>query len=535
MLRASAAPVFRSLVLAFGLVLSGCSTEKDAFLNRSFHRTTARFNGWFNANEKLNEAVANMEMSYQDDFDQVLPIFIYGTEQQAKSMSKTMDVSIDKCAVVIDRHSMEIKDKERNIWIANAYFVIGKAHFYKRSYYEAMRTFDYVGRRYKGHDLQMVARIWQARAAIELEQYGKANTVLDEVRNERVLPKKFPHDELSAVQAHLEIRRGKVDDAIVNLERAVSLSKNRKERVRWTFILGQLYQNKGKDQQAIDQFARVTRMSPPYEIGFHAQIFQALAFDRGNSKAIRQKLNRMLRDEKHVDHFDMLHYALAELDLKEGQKEDAIARLRTSCRVSTTDTRQKAKSFLRLADIFFDDRAYKPAQLYYDSTASILSPEHARYKEVNTRAEVLGELVEQLNIIAREDSLQRLASMDPDQRERIIRRMIRERAEQEEASTSRELEARETIATPANRKPTSPPPAAPTRASGISITRRPWRGALPTSGKNGAPAPWKMIGGARTRADRQPPTWPSRRSKSWMRRNRKARMARSPGATRRPT
>jgi Tfp pilus assembly protein PilF len=42
----------------------------------------------------------------------------------------------------------------------------------------------------------------------------------------------------------------------------------------------------------------------------------------------------------------------------------------SSCRtkVSTTDTRQKAKSFLKLADLYFDDKKYPDAQQYYDST-----------------------------------------------------------------------------------------------------------------------------------------------------------------------
>ena len=61
-----------------------CSTEKDAFLNRTFHRLTARDNGWFNANEKLKEVVAGMEEAYLEDYDEVLPIFVYGTEEQAQ-------------------------------------------------------------------------------------------------------------------------------------------------------------------------------------------------------------------------------------------------------------------------------------------------------------------------------------------------------------------------------------------------------------------------------------------------------------------
>jgi tetratricopeptide (TPR) repeat protein len=443
---------FLLFVLAL-LVLAACSTQKDAFLNRTFHGLVSRDNGWFNANERLKEAVAAMEKAYADDFDQVLPVFIYGTEEQSKAMVPELEVCIEKCAVIIDRHSMEFGGKEKNAWVDDAYYVLGRCHFYKRSYIEAERTFDFIARRYKGQDRQFDAKLWQARTAIQLEQYAKAQSSLDELRNMKELPKQFRHDLLSAVQADLDIHRGKVDDAIINLERAVQIADSKKERIRWSFILAQLYQLKGQEDKAIAQYNKVTRMSPPYEIGFHAQIFQALALDRGNTKGIRQKLRRMLRDDKHVDHFDMIHYALAELDLKENNDSSAMVELRTSARVSTTDVRQKAKSFLKLADLYFDDKHYRDAQAYYDSTATLLYPEHVRYEEVTTRAEVLGELVEQLTIIAREDSLQAFAALDTEEQERRVRRLIREREREEEEREAAEALARETPVNPDAPKP----------------------------------------------------------------------------------
>ena len=63
--------------------------------------------------------------------------------------------------------------------------------------------------------------VWLARTAIQLDQFGKAQSALDQVTNEKKLPKKFDHGEFSAVQAELALKRGKVDDAIVHLEAAV--------------------------------------------------------------------------------------------------------------------------------------------------------------------------------------------------------------------------------------------------------------------------------------------------------------------------
>lgn len=452
-------PSARYLLPALAILLVvACSTNKDAFMNRTFHRLVARDNGWFNANERLKETVDAMQKAHVDDYDQVLPIYINGTEDEARSMMPELEVCIEKCATVIDRHSMDIGGAEKNTWIDDAWFVIGKSHFYKRTYLDALRTFEYIGRRFKGQDRQMEAKLWLARTAIELEQYAKAQSTLDEIKGQKELPKGFQHDQLSAVQADLDLHRGKVDEAITSLEHAVSITKVKKDRIRWTFILAQLYQLKGQQDKAIAGYDKVTRMGPPYEMGFHARIFQALALSQGNTKAIRQRLARMLRDEKNKDHFDMIHYALAELDLRENHRDDAIAQLMLSTRTSTVDTRQKAKSFLKLADLYFDDKAYPQAQQYYDSTGTVLAEEHARYLEVMTRADVLGDLVVQLNIIAREDSLQAFAKLDPEERERRVRQLIRERERQEEEKEQAAADARELLAAnpAATDKPATP-------------------------------------------------------------------------------
>ncbi|MBK7944580.1 MAG: tetratricopeptide repeat protein [Flavobacteriales bacterium] len=320
------------LLFSLAVAMAGCSQEKDTFLSRTYHRLTARDNGWFNANEKLKEKVQDIEDAHKDDFDAVLPVFVYGTEQQSKAAVPDLEKCIDKCSLVIERHSMDIQGKEKNTWIDDAWFVIAKSQFYKRNYSEAERGFTYITRRFKGANRELESQMWLARTAIELDQYGKARSALEHVNSVKKLPKRFDLGEFAAVEAHLEIKRGRIDDAIMHLERAVDLASRKRERVRWAFILAQLYELKGQEEKAIQQYAKVVKMNPPYEIAFHAQIFQALAFNKGNSKALRKRLLSMLRDDKHIDHFDMIHYALADLDLKERKEPDAIDHLVTSAR-----------------------------------------------------------------------------------------------------------------------------------------------------------------------------------------------------------
>ncbi len=70
------------------------------------------------------------------------------------------------------------------------------------------------------------------------------------------------------MQAELDLKRGKVDDAIIALGDMPSrMHGTKRERVRWAFILAQLYQLKGKEEKAIKQFAAVVQDEPALRNG----------------------------------------------------------------------------------------------------------------------------------------------------------------------------------------------------------------------------------------------------------------------------
>jgi tetratricopeptide (TPR) repeat protein len=442
-----------------GLVLfAACSVKRDAWTNRTYHGLVSRDNGWFNANEKLKEVMLGIEQAFVYDFDTLLPVFVLGTKEQISAAQPELEKCVDKCAVVIDRHSMDFEGKQRNNWIDDSYFVLGKARFHQGKHLDAERVFGYLGKRMKGHDRQLEGKLWRALNAVQMEQYAKAQSTLDELRQED-LPRGFPLDLLEAVQASVYLHRDKVDDAVTALNAAVDHAERKWDKVRWAFLIAQLHQQQGRNKEAVDQYARVERMGPPYELAFHSQIFQALAFDAGSSKALRSKLQRMLRDDKHKDHYDMILYALADIELKEGHLEEGVAQLKKSALANTKDTRQKAKSWLRIADVYFQERRYAEAQVYYDSTTTLLSKDHMRWQEVANKAEVLAELVEHLSVVQKEDSLQHVATLDERERENLARQAIRQREQQEEEAAAREAAAREVAAN-------APPAPATTQAAG---------------------------------------------------------------------
>ncbi len=110
---------------------------------------------------------------------------------------------------------------------------------------------------------------------------------------------------------------------------------------------------------------------------------------------------------------------------------------------SVNNDRQKGKSFLRLAEIYFDERNYTVASEFYDSTITFLPTNYPDYEVIKATKESLAELVYYLEISNREDSLQTLALMDEAERNKILKAIIKEKKDAEAERLRKLQEERE--------------------------------------------------------------------------------------------
>jgi TolA-binding protein len=428
----------------FLLLLTACTTERDGLVYRTFHNTTARYNGYFYANESMKEADGIIEDAHVEDYDEILPIFIVGSEESAQSVYPQMELVIEKATKVIERHTMNPpsresksrKKPEMNKWIDNNWLLMGEAYYYKGNSYKAEELFRYVTRKFKDEATQAEAFAWMARVYIEREEWLKASNSIIKAAN---MKDEVP-DEVRAfvymVHADYFIRQGDYKEAAEKLEKAISYTKKKKDRARPTFILAQLKQDLKKSQESINLYEQVLKLHPEYEMEFYARINQALAYSRrgGDPNEIRATLLKMLKDEKNLEYKDQIYYALADLEFDERNQAKGIEYLKESIASSAGNQKQKSKAFLRLADIYFNERTYEYAQLYYDSTFQNINEDHKRYVEIKNLAESLTDLVNNLNIIYFEDSVQALATLSPnalEQRLKTIQKQEQRRIDEE--------------------------------------------------------------------------------------------------------
>ena len=401
------------LAFVFLLVLLySCSTQKDRFINRSYHKTAAHYNGYFNAVESLKEGLEKLEKNHQEDYNSLLPTSILGDGKQAQKIFPQLNRVIDKAAMVVEFHSMEIKGDEKNKWIDDSYFLMGKALFYKQEFGKAIEMLGFVSREYEGY-ISDLAMLWSTRAQIEMGNFTTAKKQLLYLESDARL--KNPDKALLAeVYANYHIKKENWDEVVSYIHTSLKYTKNKKKKARLTFILAQLYQKLEDYETAYLYFDKVVKMNPDYEFKFNALLSRARAFNPkfNDSSKLINEIEKMLKDDKNIDYKDQIYFALAEIALKEDEEALATQHLLSSTASNLGNDQQQSISHLTLANIYFDQAAYLNAQGHYDTAMTFLSQNHPDYESLSKKKNSLNELVGLYNTITLQDSLMTLSLLD---------------------------------------------------------------------------------------------------------------------------
>lgn len=396
------------------LFVGACSTTKNTFITRTYHNINSRYNGLFYARESMKDAQTAISKTYIDDYSQLLPLFQLPNTPETKGCFTDLEKAIKKATTCIEHHAITTKGGAEIAgavkWIDDCYLIIGQAHFYKGEYLTAMDIFDFMIQKYSSFPIRSEALLWKARVQIELGAYTDAESLLDVAINDKSTPKKL-EGEIKATYADVYMQTGNYANAIKMLEEAIPLTKSKKTRARYTFVLAQLYEKVGKENEAFVNYGKVVEMHPGYDMFFNAKLNRARlsASSEKNRTAAKKDLQKMLVDEKNTEYKDQIYYTLAQLDQRSGNNPSAIIYYRQSVAFSMGNNKQKALSYLALGDLFFADTDYKNAQAYYDSTMTFLPKNFPGYNAIEEKHKSLANLVKYLNIVSMEDSLQNIS------------------------------------------------------------------------------------------------------------------------------
>ncbi|MGZ3904124.1 MAG: type IX secretion system periplasmic lipoprotein PorW/SprE [Bacteroidia bacterium] len=439
-----------------GLFLFSCTQYKNKFINRGYHNMTARYNVYFYAKEALKDGVFKVETGNKDDYNKLLPVFIYATKESAKNVSQEMDRAIKKASLCIQKHA--IKDKQTKVeipntgrWIDDSWNTIGKAHFYKREFFSGIEAFEYVQSVYKSKQ-KYEAWLWEMKTYNELNSLTQSLTYINLIKNDKKFPAEYK-GHFEALYAEFYIKQGSYEEAIKHLLLAIKYTKERSYVARYHFILGQLNEMKDDAVKARMHYHLCIKNKPIYDMVFYAKMKESLLYkDPASIEKAKKNLQKMLKDIKNDDFKDVIYYTLGQMEEKENNPDKAYEYYKLSAKNSTSaNIQQKAKSYLKLADLSFDRENYTDAAGYYDSTVSIIKDDFPNYQDIVSKKKSLNTLVKYVTTIKTEDSLQRLANMDTSARNKYIRGMIQKLKEDEKrAAEAKQNQSSGTPLTPNN-------------------------------------------------------------------------------------
>ena len=422
-------------MLVFCACWMSCSNTKDTIVNRTAHNLSAHYNGYYNAGLKLEEALDKLAQSHEDHYDRVLTVFQYADATKAKAIYPQLEDILKRTTTSINRHTMYDKrgneKPESEKWIDDNWLLYGKAQFFKHDYFEAIETFKFVEATYKKEPSRFLASMWLAKSYLELTELREAEEKLDYLRNQSEFPQKNMW-EIEAVNADFYLQTKNIEKTIQHLTRAAVLVRDREKKIRYNFILAQLYQQKGEFKQAYDLYTKIVKMNPKYEMAFNARLNRARCYDSssGSSESVHKELLKMQKDPKNKDFMDQIYYALAGLSKNEGKEDEEIKFLNLSIRSSVGNQNQKALSYLELAKIFYSKPEYRNAQAYYDSTITNMSKDYPDYSDILTKRNSLTKLVKYMKTIETEDSLQRLSKLSLQEQSTYVDKYLTVEAEQ---------------------------------------------------------------------------------------------------------
>ena len=412
--------------LAFIAVIS-CNPTKDKWLNRKYHTLTGHYNVYFNGEQKLLDAILQMENAHQNNFGKVLDVFPLGNAESAKAAGNVLDEAIKKFSKTIQMHTI-------GSFTDDSYVAMGKCRFYKQDYFASIETFQYVLGKYKNGPFTDLSTCFIARNYVGLKKLGEAESIMGLLLAKKNFNKKDIAT-IYATAADINIKQEKFSSAIDNLKLAVTGKLKKEQKIRYYYILGQLCLQADRKGEASYYFNKVISLVPAYDFAFNANINLTKIYDINDPRSVdkvKRNLKRMAADEKNIDFLDQIYYELGKINLAQKNYSNAIADFKKSSAFSIKNKTQKALSLHELAKLYFEIKEFKNAQIYYDSTVNVWDEKDVKFAQIKETKSVLSDLISNLQVYEAEDSLQKLALLSKDALERKIDFWISENKKQAE-------------------------------------------------------------------------------------------------------
>jgi outer membrane protein assembly factor BamD (BamD/ComL family) len=429
---------------------------------RFLQNMVTHYNYFFNANNKLNEVIERAKASHKDDYASLLPFYNYSLDATAQDIQQ-LDSVIYKAQTGIVMHDL------RNDWIDNLYMLWGASWYFQKKFDSASLMFQfinyafaekekdgyyrYIGSRMDGNNALSVstkektslasrifstapsrneAFLWQIRSLIEQEDFTESGSLIATLRNDPVFPRRLD-TELEEVQAYWFYRQGIWDSAATHLLKALDQATTKQERGRWEYLAAQLMERKGRKAEAKELYAKALAHGTDPVMDVYARLNIVRNNTEGGENVIEENiaaLVKMARRPKYEEYRDVIYYMAAQMEMERNNLAAAQEYMMKAARYNNGNLASRSSAFLLIGDLAYDQRRYVQAASFYDSVQTgELSDEVV--KRLARRQRPLAKVVIEEGILARHDSLQRIAALPEDERKTYITRLVRQLRKQQ--------------------------------------------------------------------------------------------------------
>ncbi|MBL7745529.1 MAG: hypothetical protein JNN00_18810 [Chitinophagaceae bacterium] len=439
------------------------SDQKKFTVPRRFiQNTVTHYNYYFNANNKLNEVLERAKLSFKDDYSTLLPFYNYTLDATAADSTQLDSISY-KSQTGIALHDL------RGDWVDNLYLLWGASYYLKKQFDSAYLMFQFInyafakkekdgyymniGSRMDGNTAFSIATkeknslprrifseppsrndafIWQIRNFLAQDQFAEAASLIITLRDDPQFPKRLD-DDLAEVQAYWFYKQNMWDSAAVHLVNALGNATNKQERARWEYLLAQLYERSGQYKEAENYYSKAIHHTTDPILDIYARLFSIKVNKDGGENYIEKNIEtlvKMAKRDKYQDYRDIIYYMAAQMELERDNYDGAIALLLKSTKYTSNDPSQRNKAFLQLAELSFAKKQFRNAYNFYDSL-NINDPSIKDPDAITGRKRASGLIAENLEVIERQDSLQRIAAMPEEERKDFVKKIVRQLRKQQ--------------------------------------------------------------------------------------------------------
>lgn len=363
-----------------------CSTKKDAFLNRSYHSVSTKYNVLYNGDEALRVGLEQLNANYEDNYWERLPIeplkidelALPGMSADTDNSPQEFEKAEEKAVKAVQKHSMLIAREERNKKIDDAYLLLGKSRYYSKRFVPALEAFNYVILNYPKANLINETIIWQAKTQVRLQNEEQAIRSLGNLLKNKSLKSDIKEDAHTVI-AMAYMNLDSLQLVINHLNKAVSSDNNKEQTARNLFILGQLYSEKGLKDSSNMAFQKVIDFKKaPYKYKIHAQLEKAKnSTNKEDDLSTLVILKKLVKDRDNRPFLDELYYRIGIIE-QENSTESAIANFKKSLKSNSENNLQKELSYEALGNLYFDKAEFMVAGAYYDSILNITKSENTK-------------------------------------------------------------------------------------------------------------------------------------------------------------